>query len=81
MGRPSNHAGVVDENEWRKREERKNMLAWIEDMENTMGRYKTPPPTEIVLYPGMRISVYSPVMRFCFVIILRKVMPTFDMHC
>jgi hypothetical protein len=69
MGSQSNRAGVLDEDEWLKLEERKNMLAWIEYMEITMGKYKTPPPMEIVLYPGMRISVYSPVMRFCFVII------------
>lgn len=53
MGSQSNHAGVVDQNEWWKRQHRKDMLAWIEYMENTTGRYKTPPPTEIVWYPDL----------------------------
>lgn len=53
MGSQSNHAGVVDQNEWRKREDRKETLVWIENMENTMGEYKTAPPTEIVLYPDL----------------------------
>ncbi|XP_051228559.1 uncharacterized protein [Lolium perenne] len=53
MGSQSNRAGVLDEDEWLKLEERKNMLAWIEYMEITMGKYKTPPPMEIVLYPDL----------------------------